>query len=279
MTAPDHPAASPGLRALRASLSTATLVATGPGHLVLQTAWRQDLREGNALHVGEVVDDGQVDRWVRAFAERLGHLPSIEHVTVRWETDATFTGAGDYAARMSASAAERGLELERLTVLELAGQPRPMVPLTDGVEVVSASRDEHWWGVRALRISAAGGDADLHTWRTDQLRELAKHGRGGAWLAYRFGIPVTTAGVWRDGAGVAVVDDVITHAVHRRLGIASHLVAVASGAHREAFPDDRLLLLAEHGSDAERLYGRLGFAPIGTVWGLTRAGSGDPVRR
>lgn len=271
-------AGTPGLRAVRASLSPATLVATGPGHLVLQTAWRQDFREGNALHVDELVDPAGLDRWLQAFAERLGHLPGIEHVLVRWETDPGFPDAGAYAEVMTAAAGDRGLELERLTVMELADGPRPMVPLTEGVEVVRAVRDEHWWGVRALGVSAFG-EADFQTWSTERSREQAEHGRGAAWLAYRFGVPVATAGVWHDAAGVAVVDDVITHAVHRRLGIASHLVAVALSAHHDHRPDDRLFLLAEHGSDAERLYARLGFVAVGTVWGVVGAGSGLPTRR
>ncbi|MBW3620934.1 MAG: GNAT family N-acetyltransferase [Actinobacteria bacterium] len=273
------PAGSPGLRATRASLTPATLIAPGPGHLVLRTAGRGDFREGNALHVDDVLEADAVDRWVAAFAERLGHLAGVEHVLVRWETDVAFADAGTYAARLRAAAAERGLALDRLTVMELAGEPRALVPLTEGIDVVRAARDEQWWGVRALRISAAGGETDLSTWRTDQQRELAEHGGGAAWLAYRFGVPVAAAGVWRDGAGVAVVDDVVTHAVHRRLGIASHLVAVASRAHRQAFPDDRLLLLVEHATDAERLYARLGFAAVATVWGLTTPGSGADGRR
>lgn len=270
---------TPGLRAVRASLTPLTLVAPGPGHLVLQTASRQDFRNGNALHVAGVVAPEELARWRQAFAERLGHLSDIDHVEVRWETDTSFAGVGAYAERLTGAARELGLTIERWTVMALDGETRPFVPLTAGIEVVRAGRDEHWWGVRALQISDAGGDAGFWTWRTDQLRELATHGRGGAWLAYRFGIPVASAGVWRDGAGTAVVDDVVTHAVHRRLGIASHLVAVASSAHREAFPEDRLLLLVEHGSDAERLYARLGFVAIGTVWGAIAAGSAPPGRR
>lgn len=281
MTPPARPADTPGLRSIRASLTPVTLVASGPGHLVLQTAWRQDFRTGNAIHVDGVVQPEEVGRWVLAFAERLGHLPDVRHVEVRWETDLSFTGAGAYAERLAAAArdVDHGLDVERLTVMALDGDPRPVVPLTAGVEVVRADRDEHWWGVRALQISGAGGATEFSTWRTGQLRELAEHGGGGAWVAYRFGVPVGSAGVWRDRAGVAVVDDVVTHAVHRRLGIASHVVAVASGAHRAAFPEDRLLLLTDHGSDAERLYARLGFVAIGTVWGVTSAGSGPTGRR
>lgn len=279
MTSTARPADSPGLRAVRASLTPLTLVAPGPGHLALQTSSRQDFRSGNALHVEGPVDPHDLARWKQAFAERLGHLAGVDHVEVRWETDASFTEAGAYAERLRAAARDLDLAIERWTVMALDGEPRPFVPLTAGVEVVRADRDEHWWGVRALRISEAAGQSGFSTWRTDQLRELATHGRGGAWLAYRHGIPVGSAGVWRDGAGTAVVDGVVTHAVHRRLGIASHLVAVASSAHREAHPDDRLLRLVEHGSDAERLHARLGFVATGTVWGATAAGSAPSDRR
>jgi GNAT superfamily N-acetyltransferase len=270
---------TPGLRSVRAALTPATLLAPGPDHLVLQTAWRQDFHDGNALHAAGTVDVDDLDRWLEAFDERFRHLPGVDHVQVRWETTLDRHHAGAYAERLTAAAEDRGLELERLTVMELAGEPRPLVPLTEGVQVVRAERDEHWWGARALHISDTGGAGEFWTWRVDQLRALARHGRGAVWLAYRFGIPVGTASIWHDDAGVAVVDDVVTHAVHRRLGIASHLVAVACSSHRGPRPDDRLVLLAQHGSDAERLYARLGFVAVGTLWSLGSAGSAPDERR
>ena len=269
-TPPAPPAATPGLRAVRASLTPTTLRAPGPGHVALQTATRQDFYEGNALHIEEPVDVDDLDRWIAAFDERLGHLPGVRHRRLLWETGRVFDDAGAYHERLAAAAEARGMELDRLTLMELGDELRPMAPLTEGVEIVRAQRDEHWWGVRALKISEnTQVDSEFWTYRTGHHRELAEAGRGGTWLAYRFGIPVAVGSLYRDGEGIAVVDDVITHAVHRRLGIASHLVAVACGAHREAFPQDRILLHTDHGSDAERLYARLGFAPIGTVWILT----------
>jgi GNAT superfamily N-acetyltransferase len=268
VTTPDRPAGTPGLRSLRASFTPRTLVATGPGHLVLQTAGRQDFHEGNGLHVDELVDVGSLDRWLQAFDERLAHLPGVGHITVRWETGADFAAAGAYATRMAAAVADHGLELDRMTVMELGDDVVPMVPLTAGIHAVRATSDPHWWGARALHISGyPETPAEFWTWMVDQQRSVVEAGAGVAWLAYRFGTPVGTAAILRDGRGLASIDGVITHAVHRRLGVASHLVAVACAAYRDGHPDERIVLLADHGSDAERLYARLGFRAVGTVWG------------
>ncbi len=261
---------TPGLRSVRASLSPATELLRGPGHVALVTPSRRDFHEGNALHVEEPVDAGDLDRWLAAFEERFGHLAGVDHRRVLWETGPGLTDAGAYAERLRAAAEARGLDLDRMTLMALGEELRPMAPFTDGVEAVRAVRDVHWAGVRALHASSTPTPAtQLRAWRTAELAALADAGRGGVWLAFRFGVPVATCALFRDGAGIASLDDVITHAVHRQLGIASHLAAVACGAHRAAFPDDRILLLADHGSAAERLYARLGFAPIGTVWALS----------
>lgn len=268
----DHaPTGAPGLRSVRAGLGPATVVSPGAGHLALQTPSRQDFRDGNALHVGELVEASSLQRWLWTFEQRLRHLSQLRHVRLDWESDATLPEPAAYATRMRRAVAEHGLELTRCTVMEAARELRPLVPLTEGVEVVRADRDEHWYGVRALNVSNAPAEpGSFWTWRTEQLRALARAGQGRSWLAYRFGIPVATVSVLAGGeGGLAGVEGVITHPVHRRLGLASHLVAVAATSHRAEHAHDRILLLVEHGSDAERLYGRLGFHPCGTVWSVT----------
>lgn len=268
MTGAHVPADTPGLHAIRAGLGPTTLTAPGPGYVVVRTPSRPDFLDGNALHVEEAVDVTSLDHWLRAFDERLRHLPDIAHQELCWETDLSLPDAGAYTDRLAAAAAERGLELARLTLMELGEAVRPMVPLTQGVQVVRATDEKHWFGVRGLHVSdEPGTPGAFWTWRMEQYAELARTGRGASWVAYRFGIPAATASVLAaDGSGVASVESVITHPVHRRLGLASHLVAVAAATHRREHPGDRIALLADHGSDAERMYARLGFRPTGTVW-------------
>lgn len=255
------------LRSFRVALGPRTLMATGPDHRVLATSWRQDFWSGNAVHIETDVEPDDLDRWLAVFEERLSHLPGVQHRMLVWATDdQQLDDVGAYQRRMTAACEERGLTLDRLTVMEL-DELRPLAPATE-VEVVPATADTDYAGLVAI-LAQGNGQVDFWKWRADRFKELALDGRGRVWMARRFGIPVATAVVFRDEEGIASVDDVNVHAPHRRLGIGSHITAIAAGAHRESFPDDRVVLATEHASDAQRLYARLGFKPIATVWQAT----------
>lgn len=260
------------LRSWRVTMGPRTLMSTGPDHKVLVTTWRQDFWSGNAVHVDAHVEPDDLDRWLAVFEERLGHLPGIEHVQIVWATDDDqLDDVGDYQRRMTDACAERGLDLDRLTVMEL-DELRPLAPAT-AVEVAPASTPADYAGATAI-INQEGGTIDFWRWRMDRFEELALAGRGRLWLGRRFGIPVATASVFRDDSGVASLDEVVVHPPSRRLGIGSHITAVAAGAHQRSFPDDRIVLGVDHASDAQRLYARLGFTPLATVWQASAGRSG-----
>lgn len=271
---PDPSSLTPtevALRSFRVALGPRTLMSTAPDHKVLVTTWRQDFWSGNAVHVETDVEPDDLDRWQAVFEERLGHLPGIKHQMIVWATEQR-EDIGDYQRRMTAACEERGLTLDRLTIMEL-DDLKPMSPATP-VEVVPAKEDGDFAGLVAL-LAQGNGQVDFWKWRADRFKEMALAGRGRVWVVRRFGIPAAVAVCFRDEAGVASVDDVVVHPPHRRLGIGSHITAVTAGAHRDSFPDDRIVLGTDHGSDAERMYARLGFKPIATVWQATKGTFGE----
>ncbi len=119
-------------------------------------------------------------------------------------------------------------------------------------------------------VRAAG---DFTAWAVDVQRELAAAGRATIWLALRHGGPVAKAVVLHDRQGLAVIEDVVVHPVHRRLGIAAALTHRAVTAHLATHPGSRVGIGADPGGPADHLYRRLGFRPHATVWTAVRAPS------
>jgi hypothetical protein len=140
--------------------------------------------------------------------------------------------------------------------------------------------DRRWHAATVLYRYESGDDPEdwrevdegFVAWSVDVQRELTTDGRAQVWLAMRHGGPVGRLTLAHDRQGLAVIEDVIVHPVHRRLG---HRVRVDGhtavdppprGASRQ--PDRHRGRARQPG---DRLYRRLGFRPHATVWTALRA--------
>lgn len=258
------------LVAIRATLDPGTVVAPLADLTVLRTPMRPDLREGNALHLRTAPEPAGLDGLLGAWDDRFAGGPAIEHLRIRWVEPP----AGRDLEDLRAVAAERGLAVDLTRHLEL-GEPKPS-PARPDVGVVVATDPRQWHGATVLfRHTDWDGDEDF--WRDTMAgrRELAAEGRAVTYLAVRWGIPVGTASlcwdpladVGPDHAGLAVVEDVVVHPVHRGVGVGSALVSTAVATHLRAHPRARTVLRTD---DAEGLYERLGFRQTATIGGLSR---------
>lgn len=259
------------LRAIQATLDPGTVLAPLDGLVVVRTPTRPDFWEGNALHLLTAPEPSELDGLLADWDRRFGSNPAIEHVRVRWVEPQ----AGRDLDRLREAASDRGLAVDLVSHLELE-QPTSTPPV-DGVEVMVASDPRQWHGATVLfRHTDWGGDEGF--WRETMAgrRQLAEEGRAITYLAVRWGIPVGTASLCWDPladvgphhAGLAIIEDVVVHPAHRRLGIASALVHTAVARHLSAHPRARTVLRTE---DAVALYERLGFRPAATIGGLSRS--------
>jgi GNAT superfamily N-acetyltransferase len=138
--------------------------------------------------------------------------------------------------------------------------------------------ERRWHAVEVLDRYASGDDPDgwrvaepeFAAWALDVQRELSAAGRATTWLAIRHGLPVAKAVVLHDRQGLAVIEDVVVHPAHRRLGIASALTHRAVVHHLAEHPGSRIGIGAEPGGAADLLYRRLGFRPHAVVWTALR---------
>lgn len=270
-----------GLAVRRAALSARTLVTYARDHVTVRTPSRPDFHDGNTIDLEAPPRPEALADWVARFHDTVGQM-GVRRVQLRWEEPA---GDGEAPPEPSEAlreaAAALGLEITAVTVLLLDRlvEPPPsdaeIVPVPAPSAVPGGPVDRRWHGATVL-YRYEGEEPGPEGWRdfdedfvafsVDVQRELATDGRAQVWLASRHGGPVARLTVVHDRQGLAVVEDVIVHPVHRRRGIAADLVHRAVADHLATEPDARVGVGAVPGSVGERLYQRLGFRRHATVW-------------
>jgi len=271
-----------GLAVRRVGLAPVTLVTYARDHVAVRTPSRPDFRDGNTLDLVEPPEPEQLRHYVDRFGESVGSL-GARHVQLRWETPLAADAPPAVPtpdAALARAAAALGLSLRPVTVLlldRLRPPPEPdarLVPISPPGGTAGGAVDRRWYAATVLYRYEGGDTPDdwrgidqgFVDWSVDQQRALALADRCQVWIALRHGTPVARLTVTHDRQGLAGVEDVVTHPVHRRIGIASALTHRAVAAHLDVEPGSRVGLGVSPASDAERLYRRLGFAPHATVW-------------
>lgn len=277
-----------GLAVARLPLSARTLVSYTRDHVAVRTPSRPNEPVGNSLDLLSPPRPDEVGRWVDRFQETVGRLGS-QRLRLRWEVPLTGEPEGPPPGvdeQLAAALVAHGLRVERSLVrlleqlTEVPDAPAELVPVDPPVPGRRAI-DRRWHAATVLYRYAADGpgedgwrdwDEDAVAWRIDVQRELAADGRARVWLAARHGAPVGRLTVLHDRQGLAAVEDVVVHPVHRRAGIAGGLVHRAVAAHLAGDREARVGVGLAPGSAAERLALRLGFVPHATVWSARTAG-------
>jgi GNAT superfamily N-acetyltransferase len=275
-----------GLAVARASLSARSLVTYARDHVTVRTPSRPGLHAGNTLDLVRPPAPDELAGWVARFSRTTGRL-GAPHVQLRWETPL----AADAPAvapvldpDLAGALEPLGLDVTCTTALLLdrlappPAAPAELVPVAPPSAVPGGAVERRWHAATVLYRYRSGStpeewrdvDADLVAWTVEVQRELAAEGRAQVWLATRHGGPVGRSTLTHDRQGLAVVEDLVVHPVHRRLGIATALTHAAVAAHLAVVPGSRVGVVVEPGSAAERLHRRLGFRPHATVWTARR---------
>lgn len=277
-----------GLAVQRAPLSARTLVTYARDHVTVRTPSRPDFHDGNTIDLETPPHAHALADWVARFHDTVGQM-GVRRVQLRWEEPATGpAGPPPVPPRALRAAATRlGLELTPRSVLLLdrlvpvPGSDAALAPVPPPAASPGGAVDRRWHAASVLYRYEADEpgpdgwrdwDEDLVAFRIEVQRELAADGRARVWLADRHGAPVGRLTVAHDRQGLAVVDDVIVHPVHRRRGIAADLVHRAVADHLATEPHARVGVCTEPASGAERLHRRLGLRPHATVWAARSVG-------
>jgi GNAT superfamily N-acetyltransferase len=216
------------------------------GLLVVATPGTPDFWWGNFVLAP---DADALDAAVAVHAEAF---PAADFVSVG--IDGT-----DGAPGIERSAAGHGLTVERITALSATALHPPPHPNTD-VEIRTLHSDDDFQAAIDLQFGNspdAGYDftrRQFNTWRA-----LADRGHGAWFGGFIAGRLCVGLGLYTDGDGVARYQAVDTSPEHRRRGLAGTLVHHA-GREGLTWPGvQTLVILADPGDDAIRVYRSVGF--------------------
>jgi len=234
------------------------------GYVVVKTPSRPNYFWGNYLLFPQAPEPGDETRWVELYRREHPRTP---------QRFMSFGWLGDQLGALEGFQ-QRGFVLDRSTVLSGGpGSVREAPRANPEVEVRPISSDADWRATIDVHFDVdwpwgPGQRAFLRASCVAQ-RRLVDAGLASRFGAFLDGTLVGDLGViWAtDGGKLGRFDNVGTHPAYRRRGICRRLFHDAAVAAFERGLEE-LVLVAEEGSDAERIYRAVGFAPVGKQLGL-----------
>lgn len=244
-------------------------VTPGDGHLVVRTPANPEYWWGNYLLFATPVPAGGVEARLAEFAAAF---PSARHVA--WGIDGTDGTA--YEPAVAAEIRASGFELGRDTVMTATAVRRPAEAAVDA-EFRRLSGDTDWDQLLDLRAAVNLTGRATRTFLAGQVqtaRHLTEAGHSAWFGAFRDGRLVAALGIASDGGGLARYQNVETHPDWRRRGLAGRLVYDAGTFALSEFGARTLVMVADPGYTAIRLYRALGFSDTEMQAQLTRPPAG-----
>lgn len=225
-------------------------------YLVVKTPANPTFYWGNFLLFDRPPGDADYEKWRQLFAQEIGTAPEIEHQAFGWDTTGLEKG-------FIQPFLDHGFELEHGTVLTLQRTHLTTKPVPD-ITFRALLTEEDWLQCVENQVICREeifSEAGYRVFRTRQMQryqEMVIKGLG-AWFGAFYGSQlVTDLGIFCDH-DLGRYQSVQTHPDFRRRGIAGGLVNYAANYAFEKLDVETLVILAESGSAADRLYQSLGF--------------------
>jgi GNAT superfamily N-acetyltransferase len=228
-------------------------------YLVVRTPSNPSFYWGNYLLFDHPPGEGDYPGWQDLFAREIGAPPSVTHQTFGWDTTDDEQGVIEPFL-------ENGYRLEQSVVLT-TGQPVPPSHSVQGVTVRPLELESEWEQGIENQVACrepAFEEAGYRLFRQRQMnryRSMTNAGLG-AWFGAFIGSQlVADLGIFY-AHQLGRYQSVQTHPNYRRQGIAGTLVSQSGVYALERFGIKSLVIIAEAGSQAERIYHAAGFEVV-----------------
>jgi ribosomal protein S18 acetylase RimI-like enzyme len=233
-------------------------------YLVVSSPAHPDYWWGNFLLLPASAWHDEAGPWMSRFAVAL---PGARHVALG--VDGTTGDAGEPAGFLAA-----GLKPDREAVLTATSLREPP-HLNRAARCRPLAGDDDWRQAADLRVVCSEaehipGGGEFARRRTDQARGLTEAGHGAWFGAFEAGRLLAQLGVFSVGSGTARYQNVETHPQARRQGLAGTLVYHAGLWGLDALAARVLVIVADPGHSAIRVYRSVGFTDAETQLSLQR---------
>jgi len=221
---------------------------------------------GNFLLMPESALHDQADKWMSRFAKAF---PGAAHVAIGVD------GTGPSTAP-PAGYLEAGFRLECSTVMTAAAVRAPP-HRNEAAQYRPLETEDDWRQAVELRIACADEPASSREFserRVADQRRIAEAGHGSWFGAFQGGRLAAQLGLYSDGGPIARYQNVETHPLARRQGLAGTLVYHAGRYGLDTLGARALVMVADPGYSAIRIYRSVGFADRETQVALQR----EPAR-
>jgi GNAT superfamily N-acetyltransferase len=235
-------------------------------YLVVSSPAHPDYWWGNFLLLPASAWYDEAAPWLSRFAEAL---PGARHVALGIDGTAGGLDVGEPTSFLAA-----GLKPDQNTVLTATSPHEPPHP-NRTAQCRPLAGDDDWRQSLDLRMVCSEavrlpGGAEFERRRTEQARRLAGAGHGAGFGAFESGRLVAQLGLFSDGSGTARYQNVETHPDARRQGLAGTLVHHAGLWGLDALAARVLVIVADPGYSAIRIYRSVGFTDAETQLSLQR---------
>lgn len=238
------------------------------GYTLITTPHCPTYHFGNTIVLHEPPRPEALSRWLDIWRRELAPMPAVTMIVIQWEgpLGASWEETAT-AIRVPGRAAPLRITHNVIMVMNELARPGGEPP----ADMRPAESDRDWSQIFELALAQTDPgnqeQADFCRFRFDEYRALVEQGSGQWWCSLRDGTLVGAAGFfWKDD--LARFQEVTTHAAYRRRGICGHLVHTAVAQHLARAPGSTVVIAAEPGSTAERIYQRLGFRAVSRQWAL-----------
>jgi hypothetical protein len=239
-------------------------------HIVVRCPLRPDFWFGNYMTLEESPSAQELVHWQQRWRTAFQDLFGVQKMVLQWEESADADVGRQVLHRHDPLSAHGFLECSIVLVLDVQSQTGPVGRHELG-EPRPVTESREWAAVTQLMIDELAnteGEADLLRWRIFEYRRLVESGRGKWWAMWDSQqVPLGAAGIIWSGLQ-SRFQEVVTRASVRCAGVCTHLCRAVVEHRLSVAPEHRIVVVAEVGSGADRIYRRLGFVPCSTQWSL-----------
>ncbi len=223
----------------------------------VRTPDNYDFWFGNYLLLAKSPKVADIPGWITRFDAAFADAPEVHHKCLQWPDD----------GRETRAEFERlGWKFDQTSVLG-ATTCKALRPAPEGLELREITSQFDWEKVlehHVLTRPDGFAEAAYRSFKTKRLamfQALAVAGHGQWYGAFKGGDLVGDMGIFHR-KNISRFQEVSTHPNHRRQGICAALVHYVSCAEQAARAGNQMVILADKGEPAERIYKRVGYAEI-----------------